>query len=80
MSTDADKPVPVINLPPVNFIGGTTRQKRTGITQGVLDPYISVDVFTIVDVSVEDTLNDIVMKFRKLVIHMEYCGEASWVR
>ena len=37
-NTDADKPVPVINLPPVNFIGGTTRQKRTSITQGVLDP------------------------------------------
>ena len=37
-NTDADKPVPVVILSPVRFIGGPTRQKRTGIIQGAWYP------------------------------------------
>ena len=29
-SMDADKPVPVIKIPPVRFIGVPTKQERTG--------------------------------------------------
>ena len=31
---DADKPVPVVNIPPVMFIGAPTRQGRTLIIKG----------------------------------------------
>ena len=35
---DEDKPFPVINIPPVRFIGGSTRQVRTGSIQRSWDP------------------------------------------
>ena len=31
---DADKPVPVGNLPPMSFIGGTQNKRRKGNIQG----------------------------------------------
>ena len=31
---DADKPVPELNIPPISFIGGTTRQIIICIIQG----------------------------------------------
>ena len=34
---DADKFVPVVNILPVRFIGGPTRQVRTGSIQGSWD-------------------------------------------
>ena len=37
-SMDADKPVPVLNLPPMGFICGTTRQGITGSIQVAWDP------------------------------------------
>ena len=39
-NTDADKPVPVVNLPPVRFIGGPTSQGRKGSIYGCWDPEI----------------------------------------
>ena len=35
---DANKPVPVVKLPPVRFIGGTISQGITSIIQGSWDP------------------------------------------
>ena len=50
---DEDKPFPVINIPPVRFIGGSTRQVRTGSIQVSWVPEISVAVIITVGVSVE---------------------------
>ena len=76
----ADKPVPVVILPPVRFIGGPTRQEKIGITQVSWDPEISVDVITRVGIPVEEALDDIVIKTRNVVIHMECDGEAYWAK
>ena len=43
---DGDKPVPVLNFPPVRFIGGPSNQERTGNIQGDWHPDISVSVVT----------------------------------
>ena len=37
-NTYADKPVPVVNLPPVRFIGDPSKQGITGNIQGAWDP------------------------------------------
>ena len=77
---DADKSVPVVNIPPVRFIGGPTRQVRTGSMQGYWDPEISVAVINMVGIPLEEALDDIRMKNRNVVIHMECDGEAYWVK
>ena len=77
---DADKPVPVVILPPLVFIGVPTRHRRTGSIQGSWDPEISVAVITTVGIPVEEDLSDIGMKTINVVIHMECYGEASWVK
>ena len=41
-NTDTDKPVPVVNLPPVRFICGPPKQERTGNIQGAWDPNILI--------------------------------------
>ena len=51
---DADKPVPVVNIPPVRFIGSTQRQARTGSIQVSWDPEILLAVITTVGVPVDD--------------------------
>ena len=71
-----DKPVPVVILPPVRFIGGPTSQVRTVRIQGYWDPKRSVAVITTVRITVEEALDDIEMKTRYLVIHMECDGES----
>ena len=76
---DADKPDPVVNLPPVMFIGGTTNQGRTGKIKGAWDPDILLDMITNVGVPAEEDLFDIVMRSRKMVIHMECYVKAYWV-
>ena len=73
----SDKSVPVANVPLVIFIGGPTNQRRTDNIQGAWDPEILVAVITMVGVLVEEALVDIVMKAKKLVIHMECDVEAS---
>ena len=77
---DAEKPVQVVIIPPVKFIGGPTSQLRTVSTQGSWDPEISVAMITAVRIPVEEALADIGMKNRNVVIHMECAGEASWAR
>ena len=44
---EADKPVPVVNLPPVGFIGAPPRQGITGSIQGYWDPEILIAVIAI---------------------------------
>ena len=49
---DADKPGPVVNLPPVKFIGGPTKQGITGNVQGAYYTEISVALIATVGVPV----------------------------
>ena len=49
---DIYKLVPVVNLPPVRFIGSTRNQGRTGNIQGSWDPEILVAVNNTVSVRV----------------------------
>ena len=66
---DADKPIPVVNIPPVSFIGGPSKKGITCNMQGVWDPDISVAVLIAVGVLVEEALLDIVINARRAVIH-----------
>ena len=68
---DADKPVPVVNLPPVRFIDGITSQGVKLSIQGAWDPEISVDMITVVCVPVEEDIYDILMKIINVVICMD---------
>ena len=79
-SMDADKPVPVVNIPPVKFIGITTNQGITVNIQESCYPEISVAVIITVGVPVEEYLADIGINFRKVVIIMEYDVKTYWVR
>ena len=74
---DADKPVPVVNIPSVRLISATKKQGIICSIRGAWDPEILVAVITTVGVPVEEALADIVMKAKKLVIHMECDVEAS---
>ena len=67
---DSDKPVPVVNLPPVSFIGGTSKQGITGNIQGAWDPDRSVALVTAVCVLVEETLSEIGINSKRAVIHL----------
>ena len=49
-----DKPVPVVNIPPVSFIVYPTSQVRTGSIQGSWDTIILVAVITTMGVPLED--------------------------
>ena len=71
---DSDKPFPVVNLPPVRFISAPTNQGRTGNIHGAWEPEILVAVITILDITVEEALVNIVMKSRNVVVHMECDG------
>ena len=74
-NTDADKRVPVINCPPVRFIGAPPKQGITGNIQGEWDPDILVAVITEVGVPADEALSDIGMDDRRSVINLEYDGE-----
>ena len=65
---DADKPVPVVNLPTVRFIGGHQKQGITGNIHGYWDAYRSISVVAAVGVPVEESLSDIGMNARRVVI------------
>ena len=67
----SDKPVPVVKLPPVIFIGGLSKQVRTGNIQGAWEPYRSVAVVTDVGVPVEEALLEIGMNSKRAVVHLE---------
>ena len=67
---DVEKPILVVNITPLNFSGGTTKQGRTGNIQGACDPYRSVVVVTSVVITVEEAFMDIVINSRRAVIHL----------
>ena len=69
-----DGMVPVVNLPLMRFIGGTTNQEINGNNQGAWDPEIYIAVITTVGVPVEEALVDIGIKYRNALINME-CDE-----
>ena len=77
---NADKPVPVGNLPPMRFMGGSIKQGITGIIQVSWYPEISVAVITTVWIPVEEDLADIGIKTINVVINMECDGEAYWLK
>ena len=54
--TYADKPVTVVNIPPVRYIYGPSNQGITGNIQGAWDTDRSVAVVTSVGVRVEEAL------------------------
>ena len=60
----------MVNFPPVSFIGGPSKQVRTGNIQVAWDPYILVAVITDVGVPVEEELSDIGINVRRAVIHL----------
>ena len=51
---DADKPVPVVNIPHVRFIGGPTSDGITGRIQISWDPEKSVSVINTSRVTVDE--------------------------
>ena len=61
-------PFTVENIPPMRLIGGTTNKE------------ILVAVINTVGLPVEEALDDIGMKSKKVGIHTECDIEASWVR
>ena len=69
-----DKPVPVVNIPTVRFIGAPPRQVITETIQVVWDSEISVAMITMVGLPVEEALADIGMKAINVVIHMKCDG------
>ena len=77
---DVDKPVPVVNLPPVRFIGGPTKQGITGNIRGDLYPYISVVVVADMCLLVKEALSDIGMDSCIVMIHLEFDCEEEWIK
>ena len=76
----ADKPIQVENLPPVRFIGGASNKVIIGNIKGSWDPEILVAVITTVGIPMEDSLADIGIKSRNMMIRLECAGKAYWVR
>ena len=76
---DADTPAPVVNLPHVRFIGAPTSQGIKGSIQGSWYIEISVAVITTAEITVDEALDDIGMKNRNFVIHMECDGDTYWL-
>ena len=76
---DSDKPVLVVNIPPVGFIVGPSKQVITGNIQGYWDPYRSVAVVTAVGVPVQEELSYIGMNSKREVIHLEFYCDKDWL-
>ena len=64
----------------MGFIGGPSKQGRTGNIQGALDPDISVAKIMTVGVPVEEALSDIVMNARRAMIHLKCDFEEEWIK
>ena len=73
-----DKPILVVNLQPLKFVGGTVNQGRTGKIKGYWDPDISVAVVIVVGVRVADFLYGIIMNARIAVICLKFNCEEDW--
>ena len=62
---DEHNPVPVVNIPPVRFIGGPKEQKINGNIYGAWYTDILVSMITTVGVPVEEALLDIIINPRR---------------
>ena len=67
-SLDANKPISVVNIPPLKFSGVPTRQVIKGNIQGARDTDRSVAVVTEVGTPVEEAFLGITMNSRRAVI------------
>ena len=70
----------MVNIPPVGFIGGPSKQVRKENIQGEWDPGISVAVVTAMGVPVEEALSGILMNDSKVVIHLECDGKKEFLK
>ena len=77
---DTDKPIPVVIIPPMRFIGNPTSKARTRSIHGSWDLEISVSMIQTIGIPVEEALDDIGMKIINVVIHLDCDSEASWVK
>ena len=68
---DADKPFPLVNIPPVGFIGVPKNKGGTCNIQGYWDPEILVYVITTEGVPVEEALADIGMNYIVVMIRLD---------
>ena len=66
----SDKPVTVVNIPNVRFIGGPSKQGRTGKNKGTWNPDRSVAVVSVMYVLVGEALLGFGMNSRRSVIHL----------
>ena len=73
----ANKPVPVVIIPPVRLIGVPKNHGRIGSMQGSWDPEILVSVINTLGIPVEEDLSGIGMEIINVVIHMECDSDAS---
>ena len=78
-NTDTYKPVPVVNIPSVRFIGGPSKQGSIENVQGYWDLDRSAEVITAVDVPVDWVLSDIGMNSRRAVVRLECDGDEEWI-
>ena len=76
----ADKPVPVLNLPPLRFIRDPSKKGITDNIYGAWDLDISVAVVTTLGVPVGEALSDIIINFKRAVIHLECDCEKDWLK
>ena len=79
-SMDADKPVPLVNLSPVSFIGSPTNQEIKDNIQGYWDPETLVAFIATVGVPIEKALPYIIINFRRVVMHLERDCEEAWIK
>ena len=77
---DTNKTVPVINIPPVRFIGSPTKQVIKGNIKEAWYTEIFLAVTTTVGVPVGEALTDVGMNSRKVLMHMECGRKGSWVK
>ena len=74
-SMDSDKPFPEVNLPPVRFIGGPTKQVTTVNIHEAWETEILVAIITMVVVPVEEALSNIGMNTMRAVINLVCDGD-----
>ena len=77
LKMDIEKPITVVNIPSLGFVGDPKNQGRTCIMNVFWEPQLMVVVVIIVGIPVEEALVDIFMNSRNLVVNLElYCDKA----
>ena len=68
---DAEKLIPVGNITPVRFLGGTIKKGKKVNMHVEWDPEMFLPVVTVVSVPAEEALKYINTNYRKVVVHLE---------